>query len=157
MTVNGKQDDILGYTMDPDGTGNKQSIILLGPMLNLTGVLQMSYKAGTPINTVLISITDSNPLDITTITLTEATVYAIKTYMSTYSNGIFNISSPGNINTELKCKFQKIEIKKGATNSVATKDFSNPIFDAKTTQPWEIHPDAAIKGVGGEISMQIPQ
>jgi len=46
MTVNGKQDDILGYTMDPDGTGNKQSISLFGPMLNLTSAFQFSYQAG---------------------------------------------------------------------------------------------------------------
>lgn len=157
MTVNGKHDDILGYTMDPDGTGNKQSISLLGPMLNLTGAFQMSYEAGTPINTVLISITGSNPSDNTSIKLTGVIVYAIKTYMSTYSNGSFNITSSGDVNTELKCKFQRIEIQQGGSNNMPKKDFDNSIFDTKTTQSWEIHPDPTIKGVGGEISLQLPK
>ena len=34
---------------------------------------------------------------------------------------------------------------------------SNAIIDAKTTQSWETHPDPTIKGVGGEISLQLPK
>ena len=152
-----KINTILGYTMDPDGTGNKTSISLLGAMENSIVDFQLSYESGNPISTVIFLMTDTDPSNNTKITLTGATVYGLKQYTSTYTNGLFNISSTGNINTEVKFKFQKIEIRKGSSN-INTKGLGgNPILDPKTTQSWEIHTDAGIKGVGGEITMQVPK
>ena len=156
LAQNSKTNSILGYAMDPEGTGDKKSISLLGSMENSILDFQLSYESGNPINTVIFLLTDPDPSNNTKITLTGATVYGLKQYSSTYSNGIFNISSSGNINTEVKFKFQKIEIKKGSSNTVPAKDLDNLILNTKTTQSWEIHPDPNIKGVGGEIVMQIP-
>ena len=151
-----KINSLLGYTMDPDGTGAKTSISLLGSMENSIVDFQLSYASGSPISTVIFLMTDSDPSKNTKITLSGATVYGLKQYTSTYSNGIFTISSTGNINTEVKFKFQKMEIKKGPTDNLPIKDLSDPMLNAKM-QSWEIHPDSTIKGVGGEISMQIPK
>jgi len=156
MTVNGKHDDVLGYTLDPDGTGSKQTISILGPMQNLTAPLQFSFQAGSSIGAVIISITGPNADDNTIITLTGVTVYAFKQYLSSYSNGAFNISSSGDANTEIKCKFTRIETKTGGSDRVPMIDPKN-VISSKTIQSWETHPDPTIKGVGGEISMQIPK
>ena len=129
-----KINSILGYTMDPDGTGDKRSISLLGSMENSIIDFQLSYESGNPISTVIFLMTDSDPFNNTKITLSWATVYGLKQYTSTYTNGIFNISSSGNTNTEVKFKFQKIEIKKGSSNTVPAKDLGNLILNAKTTQ-----------------------
>ena len=157
MTVNGKHDNIFGYTLDPDVTGSKESISILGPMQNLTAPLQFSFQANSPISNILISITGANAADNIIIKLTGVTVYAFKQYLSAYSNGTFNISSSGEANTEIKCKFTRMETQTGGSGRVPMIDPNNVIYDNKNIQSWETHPDATIKGVGGEISMEIPK
>ena len=157
MMADGKQNDILGYTMDPDGTGNKQSISIFGPLQNAGNVFQMSYQSGNPIDNIVIAISDANSPG-KTINLSGVAIYGIKEYTSTYSNGTFNISASGNANTELKCKFQKIVMQEGGSGS-KVNDMSNGMEQKSNgdTPMWDIQPDATLTGVGGSISMQIPK
>lgn len=156
ITINGKHDDILGYTMDPDGTGNKQSISLFGGMQNLTSALQMSYLGASPITTVILSITGATAADNALITLKNVTVYSLKQYQSNYTNGSFAISTSGNINTEIKCKFQQMMIEQGGSNKVPIVDPGNLVTDNKTIQKWEIQSDSSVTGLGGKVTLQMP-
>lgn len=157
INVNGKHDEILGYTMDPDGTGNKQSISLFGGMQNLTSALQMSYLGASPINTMIISITGANVADNALITLSNVTVYALKQYASNYTNGTFVISTTGNINTEIKCKFQKLMIEQSGSNKVPITDPGSLIMENKAVQKWEIQMDSSVTGIGGKVTLQLPK
>jgi hypothetical protein len=116
MTVKDAQCDILGYAMDPDASGNKQSISLFGPMQNTDAIFQMAYQSEVPISVISISVKDETS-DNTTIKLFDVTVYSLKQYLSSYSNGVFSVSSSGNANTELKCKFKRIEIHQGTPSN----------------------------------------
>src|SRR6267154_1701965 len=76
MTINGKTNEILGYTMDPDGSGDTRSMSILGSMQNSLAPLQISYQAATPISSIHISISEPG-MPFTTITLMDVTIYAI--------------------------------------------------------------------------------
>ena len=159
MTVKDQKCDILGYAMDPDGSGNKQSISLLGPMQNAESIFQLSYASGNPIASIVISITNADPAEYTTITITDATVYEIKEYLSNYTNGIFNISSNGIANTELKCKFSKIEFHTGSGTGSPSQKGNIPSGNLKdhTEQRWEMQPDPSLKGATGQLVLQMPK
>ena len=156
MTVKDQKCDILGYTMDPEASGNKQSISIFGPMQNTDAIFQYAYESANPINTIVILITDPASHNNTIITLTNTTVYGFKKYLSSYSNGIFNVSSSGNSNTELKCKFEKIEIRQGSTNQ-DDKNINTKNTKAAFQQAWEMKMDSTVTGIGGEIIMQLPK
>ena len=145
--------------MDPDGTGNKQSISIFGPLQNAGNAFQMSYQSGNPIDNIVLTMSDANSPG-KTIKLSGVVVYGIKEYLSTYSNGAFNISASGTSNTELKCKFQKIVMQEEGSGS-SVNNISNGIEQKSKadmqTQMWDIQPDATLTGVGGSISMQIPK
>lgn len=149
MTINGKQDDILGYAMDPDGAGDTRSISMLGSMQNSLVALQLSYATAMPVSTIYISVAEpGKPL--TSITLTDATVYAIKQYISTYANGVFSISSGGTVNTEIKCKFKKMETRQG------TSSINGDVPGMNNNKPWEIIPDDKLKGMSGQLRYHMP-
>lgn len=164
--IKDKKCDILGYAMDPDGTGDKSSMSILGAMQSVQPTLQMSYFDGGPINNVQLFIAAPNA-DNTLIKFGSITVYAIKENLSSYNNGACIISSSGNAIIELKCKFTHMIMQQGPSvkEPVITKVRVNeePLnLNTKTEQKWdtpvwEILPDPTIKGVGGEISMQIPK
>lgn len=160
MTVKDKQCDILGYTMDPDASGNKQSISLFGPMQNADVIFQMAYQTAVPISTISISVNDAATSDNTTIKLFDVTVYSLKQYLSSYSNGVFSVSSSDNSNTELKCRFKKIEIHQGTpSNNQENKNDKNSMknMNAEMQQSWEMKMDSSVTGVGGAITMQLPK
>ena len=159
MTVKDQKCDILGYAMDPDGSGNKQSISLLGPMQNAETIFQLSYASGNPIGNIVISITNPSSAENTTITLTDVTVYGIKEYLSNYSNGIFNISSNGNANTELKCRFNKIEFQSGSGTGSSNEKGNIQSGNLKdhTDQKWEMQTDPSLTGVTGQLVLQMPK
>ena len=160
MTVKEIKSEILGYAMDPDGSGNKQSISLFGPMQNSYAIFQYAYQSTDPINSIVVVVSNPGSSEIT-IKLSDVTVYAIKEYVSAYSNGIFNISSTGNANTELKCKFKKIEIQQGsAADNQGMDNESTSIKNkdaADLQKPWDIVMDSAVTGIGGTIFMQLPK
>jgi hypothetical protein len=159
MMVKDQKCDILGYAMDPDGSGNKQTISLLGPMQNAETIFQLSYASGNPIENIVISISNPSSQENTTITLTDVTVYGIKEYLSSYSNGIFNISSGGNANTELKCKFNKIETHEGSGTEPAIDkgNIQSESLNDKTNQKWEMHPDPTLTGITGQLLIELPK
>ncbi len=149
MTIEGKQNELLGYTMDPDGSGDGKSISLLGSVQNSLPALQLSYASGNPISSIYISIAEPGK-PFTSITLTDATIYAIKGYTSTYTNGVFSISSGATLNTEIKCKYKKIEMKQG---DAAIND---DIPGIKEKNPWEIRADDKLKGMSGQLRYHMP-
>lgn len=146
MTINGKQNDIIGYAMDPDGTGNTRSISILGSMQNSLTTLQMSYASANPISAIHITTSEPDKPPIT-MKLTDATVYALKQYISTYANGVFNISSGGSINTEIKIKFKIIFLNEGDNGDAPGKN---------DKQQWEIIPDEKLKGMSGQLRYHMP-
>jgi hypothetical protein len=159
MTVKDQKCDILGYAMDPDASGNQQSISIFGPMQNAETILQLSYASGNPIGNIVISITNPSSAANTTITLTEVTVYGFKQYLSTYSNGIFNISSNGNENAEVKCKFNRIEThtNSGTGSGISKENIMGENLNPLTNQKWEMQPDPSLKGVTGQLVIQMPK
>jgi hypothetical protein len=160
ITVKDQQCDILGYTMDPDASGNKQSISLFGPMQNADVIFQMAYQTAVPISTISISVKDAATSDNTTIKLFDVTVYGLKQYLSSYSSGAFSVSPSGNANTELKCKFKRIEIHQGtSSNNQENNNDKNSMrnVNAEMQQSWEMKMDSSTTGVGGAITMQLPK
>ena len=160
MTVKDRKCDILGYTMDPEGSGNKQSISLLGSMQNAEAIFQMSYETGNTIGNIVISISDPSSPEPNTITLTDVTVYGIKAYLSNYTNGIFNISSNGNVNTEIKCKFKEIGIHAvgSGTGSLNEKgNIQSENLKSQTAQKWEIKSDSTLTGITGQLVLELPK
>ena len=149
MTISGKQNDILGYAMDPDGSGDSKSISILGSIQNSLVPLQLSYNAGTSISSLHISVFEPGK-PFTSITLTNVTVYAIKGYISIYANGVFSISSGGTMNSEIKCKFKKIEMKQ---DDVSINEVIPGIKDKK---PWDILADDKLKGMSGQLRYHMP-
>ena len=85
MTIKDQKCDILGYRMDPDASGDKKTISFFGPLQNTDVIFQYAYESGNPITTIVVLITDPAAQS-TMITLTNATVYGFKKYLSTYSN-----------------------------------------------------------------------
>ena len=160
LIVKDKKCDILGYAMDPDGTGDKQSISILGVIQNAETIFQLSYMGASPISSVEIFSAAPNA-DNTLIKLTDVTVYAIKKNLSSYNNGACVISSSGNANTELKCKFTTYNINQGPSvvepviSKVDVNDQTN--FNGETEQKWDMQPDPSLKGLTGEVTMQIPK
>jgi len=159
MTVKDQKCDILGYAMDPDGSGNQKSISIFGPMQNAETIFQLSYASGNPIGNIVISISNPSSPANTTITLTEVTVYGFKQYLSTYANGIFNISSNGNENAELKCKFNKIEThtSSGTESGISKENIMGENLNATTDQKWEMQTDPKLTGVTGQLVLQMPK
>jgi len=149
MTINGKQNDILGYAMDPDGTGDTRSISILGPMQNSLTALQMSYASANPISTIYITISEPGK-QVTSMKITDATVYALKQYVSNYSNGVFSISSSGTVNTEIKCKFKILLTRVGDVN------INDDVPGMNNNKPWEIIPDDKLKGMSGQLRYHMP-
>lgn len=167
-----KVNTIYGFTLDPDGKGDRSSISLLGSMENSWKNLYMSFLAASPIDSVVFLMTDSDPSNNKKIILRGATVYALKQYTSTFSNGIFNVSYSGNINTEVKIKFHGMFIMAGSSNTSQTNDPVNPVLKdianlnpnetSQTeklntgTQPWEIFTDNTLTGVTGQLVFEMP-
>jgi hypothetical protein len=159
ITIKDQKCDILGYTMDPDASGNKQSISLFGSMQNALAIFNESYLTASPINSITVLITDASAGD-TKIELSDVTVYGIKEYLSSYANGMFNLSASGNANTELKCTFKKIMTYVGGTAGKPFTEKNNlEQFSINTTseQSWEIKMDSSVTGIGGAMSMQLPK
>jgi hypothetical protein len=84
-------------------------------------------------------------------------VYAIKQYLSNYTNGSFIVSSSGQMNAEIKCRFDKIVTQQGGSQKVPMTDPGNLAMDNMTTQKWEVRTDPNVTGVGGKVSLQLPE
>jgi type VI protein secretion system component Hcp len=152
LTLDGKESDIFGYSLDPS-TGSAKEISMFGPMQNAAPVFQSNFMSGKPLPAVNISITDA-AAGASTINLTGVMVLAIKQYISTYSNGSFTVAPGGNVNTEVKCKYEKIEIKTGAPININKPENVN-ILSQTNEQKWVIS-NASIKGATGKISVTLP-
>jgi hypothetical protein len=156
ITVNGKHDDIFGYAMNPDGSDIK-SISIFGGMQNLTSVLQMSYMGGTAIPSVIISETGATAADSVIIRLTNVTVYGLKQYASDYTNGSFTLSSSGNVNTEIRCRFQSMHIQQSSgSQQIHVIDPGKIAINNMASQKWEMQTDASVTGLGGKVTLQLP-
>ena len=115
MSMDGKESDILGYSLEPS-TGSAKEISLFGPMQNASITFQFDVASSKIIPALNITTTDANT-GTTTIKLLNVTVLDFKQYNSTYANGIFEITSGGSLNSEVKCKYEKIEIITGASKN----------------------------------------
>src|SRR5205809_76856 len=94
---------------------------------------------------LLAALFSANSFSQTSMKLTNATVYGLKQYVSTYSNGIFSISSTGTINTEIKCKFKSILTK------VEDVNIDDDVSVMNNRTPWEIVADDKLKGMSGQL------
>jgi len=129
LTLDGKESDLFGYSLDPS-SGSSKEITMFGPMQNAGQDLQFDFVSGKLVPAVDITITDA-VTGTSAITLKNVTVLSVKQFISSYSNGGFTVSPGGNVNTEVKCKYEKIEIsnsaatnsgKPGNVNTLAKKD-----------------------------------
>ena len=151
-----KTNGILGYTMDPDNKGDKQTISLIGTMENSIVDFQMSFQSGNPISSVAFILSDPNPNNTLYIKINGAVVFGLKQFSSEYSSGIFKVSPSGTVYTEVKIKFKSIFLEKNADQPKNNIQNINPLKSG-TTQSWMIQSDPTIKGIGGIITMQIPK
>ena len=158
MTVKDQNCDIMGYNMDPDGTGNKNSISLFGAMQSAQATLQISYAAGTPVSIIEILITGGDGSSDSRMELKNVTVYAIKEYVSTYSNGIFNVTASPYINTEIKCRFESLMIHQNSSGEKTSikNELTPEKLNSGTEQMWDIHPDKTLTGITGKFVLQMP-
>lgn len=156
ISINGKESDIFGYSLEPS-TGTPKEISMFGPMQNAGTVFQAALLTANLITGITISITDANT-GTSTISLTGVKVETLKQYLSTYSNGSFTISAGGNVNTEVKCQFNKIELTNGSSENTNNKTSTLNNVDNKKTASngsWELNPNG-LKGAAGRILVNLP-
>ncbi len=158
MTVDNKQCDILGYTLN-SSPGSSKEIDIFGPIQNATTVFSEAFASSDPIPEVELDISDQNSGE-TTIKLSQVTVKEMQEYVSDYSNGMFIVASGGTPNTEVKCQYEKIEIisnSSGNKNDLQKTDvlMNNPLSSNISEDKWQIKA-ADIKGVNGKVSVSLP-
>jgi hypothetical protein len=158
MTVKDQKCDVMGYAMDPDGTGNKNSISLFGAMQNVQATLHLSYASGGPISIIDIVISGSGGSSDSRMELKNVTVYAIKEYISTYSNGIFNVTASPIVNTEIKCKFEFMLIQQNSSGTQVNdkKNMNEETLSSSAGQMWDIQMDSGLTGATGQLVLQMP-
>ena len=158
MTVDNKECDILGYTLN-SSSGSSKEINIFGPIQNATTVFSEAFASSNPIPEVELDISDQNSGE-TTIKLSQVTVKEVQEYVSDYSNGMFIVSSGGTPNTEVKCQYEKIEI---ISNSPGNKNdrqkadvlMNNPLSSNISEAKWQIKA-GDMKGVNGKVSVSLP-
>jgi len=152
LSMDGKQSDLFGYVLD-EPSGNSREITMFGPLQNAAQSFEFGLEAGKLLPAVNLTITDA-VTGTTAIHLTNLTVLAVKQFISTYTNGSFAISPGGNVNTEVKCRFEKIEIKSG--NNTEQKSVKENSALSKFVDRWELVPNEGLKGMTGRIVVKMP-
>lgn len=155
MTINGKESDLFGYAFDSVNGSLSKEIDLFGPMQNASTILQLAYTSANAIPEIDIAVSDPNR-NPEFIKLTQVNVLSYKEYISTYSDGYFTVSPGGNVNSAVKCRFQKIEIENTSSKNTAPQSIKeNPANIVSGNDKFEIKP-APLKGVTGKISVSFP-
>ncbi len=160
LTLDGKESDVLGYSFEPS-TGISKEISIFGPMQNAATTLEMDFLAGKRIPVISIRITEANTETIT-INLMGVSILAFKQHISTYSNGSFTVSPGGNMNIEIKCKFENTGIQYSLSEKVNDKsgtpgiNTSNNTNDSTNNKKWEIKANPSLKGATGRLLLNLP-
>ncbi|MBI1343597.1 MAG: hypothetical protein GC171_11740 [Terrimonas sp.] len=148
MLLDGKESDLLGYSMEPS-TGATKEIRLFGPLQNAILAFQSGLASAKTIPAISITTSDINT-GTTTIKLLNVTVLDLKQYNSTYKNGIFEITSGGNMNTEVRCKYGNIEMANGASKTMSSSE------NIKGLATYEMKKNPSMKGATGRLILQLP-
>lgn len=158
LTTNNKTGDIFGYTMN-SGTPNSSgpaspsgTVDLFGPMQNVNLEFSKALAVGQPIPEVDINISDQNLTSVETIKLKSFSVIQVKEYTSTYTNGMFQLSSPANLNMEITGSYSSIQIYYNDQTKGVGDKIKAPM---NKLEKYEMNPDSSLTGSTGRVYLDL--
>ena len=157
VTTNNKTGDIFGYSLN-GGTRNSSqttspagTIDMFGPMQNVNIEFSKALAIGQPIAEIHIDIVGSDLKPVETIKLKSVSVIQIKEYTSAFIDGVFQLSSSGDLNREVNCSCGSIQIQYYTDNT--GEKIKAPL---NKMEKYEMNPDSSLTGTTGRVYLDLP-
>ena len=156
VTTNNKTGDIFGYNLSgatknsTESASPSGSVDMFGPMQNIDIEFSKALAIGQPITEVDINIVGTDLKPVETIKLKSVSVIQIKEYTSSFTDGVFQLSSPGGLNRAVNCSYGSMQIH--YYNNDTGEKIKAPL---NKMEKYEMNTNSSLTGTTGRVYLNL--